>query len=145
MTGVTTVPDSSAGQLVLLVDDEPALLLAFERLLARPGRTIDTADCFAAAEALLQTKTYDVVITDFQLAGNGPPGPDGLELIRRLRLRELPTRSVLMTAYGGPQLAAQAADLGVDAYIDKPVTGRQLRKIVEQLTAPSAASPRRLT
>jgi len=137
--------NSSASQIVLLADDEPALLLSFEMLLARPGRIVDTANCFAAAEVLLQTKTYDVVITDLRLDGRTPRGADGLDIIRLLRLRELPTKSVLMTAYGDSEVRARAADLGVDVYVDKPVSGRRMREILDQFTSSSAESPHRLT
>ncbi|HXK17430.1 MAG TPA: response regulator, partial [Polyangiaceae bacterium] len=53
---------------ILLVDDDPIVLRALRRLLlgARPGWEIDMAESAEAALLLIESKSYDVVVTDLQ-------------------------------------------------------------------------------
>ena len=70
---------------VLLVDDDPIVLRALRRLLlgARPGWEIDMAESAEAALVLLESKTYDVVVTDLHM-----PVLDGLALLNRLKTEQ---------------------------------------------------------
>jgi CheY-like chemotaxis protein len=70
---------------VLLVDDDPIVLRALRRLLlgARPGWEIDMAESAEAALVLLETRAYDVVVTDLHM-----PVLDGITLLRRLKAEQ---------------------------------------------------------
>ncbi len=72
---------------VLLVDDDPIVLRALRRLLlgARPGWEIDMAESAEAGLMLIESKTYDVVVTDLHM-----PVLDGVSLLTRLK-KEHPT------------------------------------------------------
>jgi PleD family two-component response regulator len=67
---------------ILLVDDDPIVLRALRRLLlgGRPGWEIDVAESGDAALSRLESKTYDVVVTDLHM-----PGLDGVTLLGRLK------------------------------------------------------------
>src|SRR4051812_38471635 len=67
---------------ILLVDDDPMVLRALRRLLlgARPGWQIHMAESAEAALVLLETKSYDVVVTDLQM-----PALGGAAFLARLR------------------------------------------------------------
>jgi CheY-like chemotaxis protein len=67
---------------ILLVDDDPIVLRALRRLLlgGRPGWEIDMAESGDAALSLLESKAYDVVVTDLHM-----PGFDGVALLGRLK------------------------------------------------------------
>jgi DNA-binding NarL/FixJ family response regulator len=70
---------------VLLVDDDPIVLRALRRLLlsARPGWEIDMAENGDAALLLLQSRAYDVVVTDLHM-----PVLDGIALLTRLKAEQ---------------------------------------------------------
>src|SRR5262245_7239359 len=91
--------ESSPGT-ILIVDDEPALLRAYSRILRREGYTIETAaDGREAQERLRRrpTAALDLVLTDVQM-----PDIDGLEVLRLARELDPDLPVVIMT--GGPTL-----------------------------------------
>ncbi len=103
---------------VLLVDDEASIRFAVGEFLSANGYTVDAAESRADAEALFAAHAHDIVITDLKLTGNDPRG--GLELIRTVRARAPHATTILMTAYGCTDLAAEAAELGCDVVLSKP-------------------------
>src|SRR5215831_7996948 len=83
--------------LVLLVDDEPALLRAFSRFLETVGFQVRTAQDGEAALDQLRSTRFDVIISDITM-----PGMSGIEFLRLVREHDLDVPIVLMT--GGPTL-----------------------------------------
>jgi len=57
------------------------------------------------------------------------PIMNGLELIARVRERQIPSRIILITAYSSPELYDAAQRLQVDHYLTKPVPLTLLRRI----------------
>ncbi|MBQ4529244.1 MAG: response regulator [Lachnospiraceae bacterium] len=80
-----------------------------------------------AMEALriLETETYDLVITDIRM-----PVMDGLEFIRELRQRNINIAVVLSSTYSDFQYAREGMRLGALDYVSKPLTES---KLVEEL------------
>lgn len=56
-------------QRLLVVDDEPAILIAFRKLLQEPLVAVDGAESIEYAKALLDERSYDAVIADLRLSG----------------------------------------------------------------------------
>ena len=110
---------------ILVVDDEPDLRTLYELTLLREGYRVDTAATLAEARALLQTCSFDVLITDMRL-------PDGLgmELLRDLRAAQRTERAIVMTGYGSADNAVQALRYGAFDYLTKPVDLKQFRTVV---------------
>lgn len=67
------------GPLLLLVDDEPTILLSLGRLLRLSGYRVRTADSGQEALARVRTERFDAVICDLRL-----PDVEGAELFERL-------------------------------------------------------------
>ncbi len=115
---------------VLVVDDEAnlaeALCRALQLLKADPwaAESVPTAE---AALARLAERRYDVLVTDLRL-----PGMDGLELIRRTRCLRPGTRTVLVTAYGTPEVEAQGL-ARADAYLAKPFSLKRFTEVITQV------------
>jgi CheY-like chemotaxis protein len=66
---------------VLYVDDEPGLLEVGKLFLERGGQfTVDTITSAPAALALMNTKSYDAIISDYQM-----PVMDGIEFLKKVR------------------------------------------------------------
>jgi two-component system, chemotaxis family, chemotaxis protein CheY len=91
---------------------------------------IDHASDGEAALTMLRQKKYQLVIADLRMQPIG-----GLQLLRTVRqdyeLQE--TRFLLMTASLFPEPVMTAKLAGVDAYLLKPFTPRQLRAKVDEI------------
>src|SRR6188474_3677914 len=93
---------------ILLVDDDPIVLRALRRLLlgARPGWEIDMAETGDAARRLLESKGYDVVVTDLHM-----PVVDGVTLLRRLKSEQPTVMRVIHSSHVESLSRAQIEDL----------------------------------
>jgi DNA-binding NtrC family response regulator len=116
---------------VLLVDDETAILMAFKKLLQSPGIEIDTADTMESAQAALNNRDYDAVIADLRLGDTG--GEEGLELLRFVKRHNPATPTILITAYGNPEVMEKTYKLGADLYLEKPVSSNTLKNALQNL------------
>jgi two-component system response regulator ResD len=120
---------------VLVVDDEPTLREVVVRYLEREGfRTLEAGDG-DEAEALLRSDSPSLVILDLML-----PGPDGLELCRRIRARSsLPV--IMLTARGEEADRIVGLELGADDYVTKPFSPRELvarvRTVLRRTSVPA--------
>jgi len=105
------------GKRILIVDDEKsvAFFLAEHLTALGAGYEVETAGSGEEALALMQSRTYDLIITDLRM-----PGINGLELIERARSRSPHTRLILMTAYGNRRVESTAYQLGACRYLSKP-------------------------
>lgn len=100
-----------------MVEDEQLIRWAVAETLTGAGhRVIEAPDAATALRAVSQTaEPFDVVLLDSRL-----PDSDDLSLVERIR-REAPASAlVMMTAYGTPQMAEHARQLGVYEIIAKP-------------------------
>lgn len=115
---------------VLIVDDEPAILLSLEFLLGRAGFQTDVA-C-DGAEALQKAATFQphLILLDLML-----PRLSGLDVCRALRtdtaLRH--TKILMLTAQGSAADHAEAMAAGADSYQVKPFSTRDLLTEVRRL------------
>ena len=116
---------------ILIVDDEPNIVLSLEYLMKREGYDVAiAADGEAALEALAQVRP-DLVILDVML-----PKMDGFDVCRRVRAdaRLAGLKILMLTAKGRDTEVAKGLDVGADAYVTKPFSTRELvAKIGEML------------
>lgn len=104
---------------ILLVDDDPASLEAFERALAhQPAMRVATAADGVQGLAVARRIRPDVIISDYQM-----PAMNGFELCRQVRADpELADCIfVVLSGFSDTQLKVQGLDLGVDEYLTKPI------------------------
>ena len=101
---------------------KPSLLIVEDEKTSRDGLRAALDDRFeiyvaedaASAFQLLESETFDVMLTDFRL-----PNEDGMKLIQRAKALPKAPVCILMTAYGSEDLAVQAMKSGADDYIAK--------------------------
>jgi len=112
---------------ILVVDDEPEILTVLEIMLSDLGyKVISAAGGESALSMLRNGESVDLIITDYRM-----PVMDGAEFITELR-KFSPTMPVIMiTASGGVELFIKALSLGVFEYINKPIVGHELERIVK--------------
>lgn len=108
-----------------MVDDEPDLRTLYELTLLREGYRVETAGSVQEGTAQLQSRHFDVVITDMRL-----PDGIGMELLLQLREQSRSERCIVMTAYGSAENAVEALRAGAFDYLTKPVDLRQFRQVV---------------
>jgi DNA-binding NtrC family response regulator len=118
---------------LLIVDDEEAALFAMREYFTSLRYQVDTASDLEGAQRLLGTRRYSVVIADLRLTPCGRT--EGLELLAGVREHSPSSRTILLTAYGSPEVEAQARALGVDALLDKPQPLHQIARLVQRLLA----------
>ena len=99
---------------VLIVDDDELLLRAACRLL-QDEWDIDTARSAADAATILKEKSFDAVITDYEM-----PGKDGLWLLTQVKKSNPNTRRVLYSGIGPSTLPKYLASGLVGRFITKP-------------------------
>ncbi|MEN9560491.1 MAG: hypothetical protein RLZZ502_1702, partial [Pseudomonadota bacterium] len=116
---------------VLVVDDEPDLLLLIELTLSKLGLKVVKADSFRQAKKILDQhargeQKFDLCISDMNL-GDG----SGLDLIADIQLNRLDIPIAILTAYGNSENAVAALKAGAFDYLAKPVSLDQLRSLVK--------------
>jgi DNA-binding NtrC family response regulator len=110
---------------ILVVDDEKSLRCALSDELAENGYQVDSADSGEAALRLLETKPFDLIISDVVMSGIG--GPD---LLTHIKKNTPKTELILMTAYGTVDAAVDAVKKGALDYICKPFELERLLRFV---------------
>lgn len=119
------------GHLVIVVEDAGDCCAALEVALASDS-WFQVRSCRSAEEALdlLREATPAAVVTDIHL-----PGLDGLALTRALRAA-FPASSLVIVAVSGdgdPELGGRAIAAGADAFLPKPYSPREVRRVLEDL------------
>ncbi|GBD57836.1 response regulator [Gluconobacter wancherniae] len=114
---MNTTPSARTKGLILVVEDDPALLLMMRYNLEQRGYRVETAADGESALLALETSRPDAAVLDWML-----PGLSGLDLCRRIRahpsMRDLPV--LLLTARTDERDAIRGLDTGADDYLVKP-------------------------
>jgi two-component system alkaline phosphatase synthesis response regulator PhoP len=110
---------------VLVVDDEAAIRYSVSKTLQRVGYNVRDAASGEDALDVIQTQTFDVVLTDIRM-----PGLDGVELVRRIKDADPDTVVILMTAYPTLGTAVEALRLGAHDYLIKPSSSQDIKTSV---------------
>ncbi|MBN1122473.1 MAG: response regulator [Anaerolineae bacterium] len=117
---------------ILVIDDDPNLLLLLTKMLARIGAKTTTAETGVEGLDLLDKVNYDLLILDLML-----PDVDGYEILRRLREEtrydKLPI--LILSARADPDAISRGLGLGADGYLTKPYLPNTLTSRVRTLLA----------
>jgi two-component system, OmpR family, alkaline phosphatase synthesis response regulator PhoP len=126
---------------ILLIEDEPGLLLALTDLLAGEGYEVDTAQDGISGFDSAWSGRCDLILLDIML-----PGKSGFDVCRDLRQRNVSTPILMLTARGQLTDKVVGLKLGADDYLTKPFEPLELLARVEALlrrrTPAAAASDR---
>ncbi|QIF03813.1 response regulator transcription factor [Roseimicrobium sp. ORNL1] len=106
---------------ILLAEDEKKLAGFITKALRECGYAVDEAYDGPQALELATTKSYDTIILDLML-----PGRDGLSVLKLLRLQQIATPVLILTARGEVSERIEGLELGADDYMGKPFSMREL-------------------
>ena len=100
---------------ILVADDEPAMMQMMVRRLKRLGYEPEEAEDGRAALACVEKTKYDLIVTDIYM-----PGVTGLELLRQAKETDPQTQVIVVTAGATLENAIEALNSGAFAYLMKP-------------------------
>jgi two-component system response regulator GlrR len=110
---------------ILVVDDEPDMLVNVARILRRGPYVCVTAGSGEEALALAERDQPDLIVSDLRM-----PGRDGLALLRALKQLSASTPVIIFTAYATDATAQEALAAGANAFLAKPFTATELLELV---------------
>ena len=124
--------DDLAGLRILLVEDDSVSMFAARRVLEKAGHTVSAATDGSEVLPLLREHDFDVILMDVQL-----PVMDGLQATAGIRAEtSLGDKSripiVAMTAYAMSGDREKFLAAGMDDYIAKPVSARELLDVLRR-------------
>jgi two-component system phosphate regulon response regulator PhoB len=113
----------SASKRVLIVDDEAPIREMIAVALEMAGYECDEADSAQSAHARIVDNKPDMLLLDWMM-----PGTSGIEFARRLRKDEVTADIpiIMLTAKADEDNKIQGLEAGVDDYITKPFSPREL-------------------
>ncbi len=117
---------------ILVVDDEEAVVFVLSKSLKKLGDKYEIVTAHDGYEALekIQESSFDLVITDLRM-----PGMNGIQLTEAIQAQSPGTTVIWATAYGSPQIEAEAARLDVHRYLSKPLDVDEIRRIAQAALA----------
>jgi len=125
---------------ILVVDDDPGILEGL-RLALSPRYRVLTAGSTPDALQVFREKGVDLLIADIKM-----PGPDGVALVREIRLVDLKVPILVITAHPEPPKTEALATEGIAGYFRKPFSltllSDRVHRLLESLP-PSPAIPAR--
>ena len=124
-------PVEESPPVILLVDDEPRILSALQRLLRREGYRILTAGSGAAALSILDQESVNIILSDLRM-----PEMDGFAFLGAVQDRGLEAARVLMSGNADLKLVIDGVNEGrFSQFIEKPWVDDalkiSLRKLIE--------------
>lgn len=129
----------SAAPRVLVVDDEPGVLLSIAAILELEGYDVAAAAGTEEALAYLRAAPFDVVLTDLTMEGpTGRDGAAGLSLVAELQRRWPQTLAIILTGYASLDSAIAAIREGAYDYLFKPCAIDELKATVARAVERSA-------
>jgi two-component system alkaline phosphatase synthesis response regulator PhoP len=115
-------------QRILLVEDEPGLLMTLTDRLVSEGFTVETATDGEAGLERALAETFDLIILDV-----GLPRKNGFDVCRDLRQRSVGVPIIMLTARGQVVDKVVGLKIGADDYVTKPFEMMELLARIEAL------------
>lgn len=115
---------------ITIIDDEPKIRKGLQHILDKQPAWNVKGVFENGAEALeyLENNTTDVIITDIKM-----PEMNGLEMIARLREKDMRASILILSGYSNFYFAQQAIELGVSRYMLKPTNPKELIEVLEKI------------
>lgn len=116
------------GRRLLIVDDEPAIVMTLSAILQRHNFEVTTADNVASALQAISKQEFDILVTDLNI---GQPG-DGFTVVSALRRTHPNAIALIITGFPAFDKALQAIREQVDDFLVKPIHPDELVEVIER-------------
>lgn len=115
---------------VLIVDDEPGIVMSLEFLMKREGYAVSVANDGPSGLAAIRGQRPDLVLLDVMM-----PGMNGFDVCAAVRADEAlaGVKILMLTAKGRDTDTAKGLAVGADAFMTKPFGTRELAAKVRDL------------
>ena len=115
---------------ILVVDDEPNIVLSLEYLMRQAGFEVSTATDGEEALEAIEKQPPDLILLDVMM-----PKHDGYEVCQRVRSRDewKDVKIVMLTARGREIEREKGLSLGADDYVTKPFATQELVEKLRQV------------
>ena len=113
----------------MVVEDHADTLKVLARLLGHFGHEISVADGAQSALEIVESKEFDVVLSDI-----GLPDGSGYEVIAQAK-RKQPVKGVALTGFDEDEDIRRSREAGFDFHLTKPVDFHELRTVLGQITS----------
>lgn len=117
------------GRRILLVEDDETIVSVLREMMTANGHAVTVAGNALQALAETARMRFDAVICDLDL-----PGMSGLDLVRIWRGQGMDAPVLALTARTQSDAEKLCLQAGMDAFLRKPVSGRQLQQAIEALS-----------
>ena len=111
---------------LLLVEDEPGLVMTLTDRLSAEGYDVDSASDAASGQTKASSGSFDVIVLDVML-----PGGNGFDICRAVRQKGVQTPILMLTARGQVVDRVVGLKLGADDYLVKPFEMAELLARIE--------------
>jgi two-component system phosphate regulon response regulator PhoB len=115
---------------ILIVEDEPDIRELLNFTISRSGHSVIEAETAEDALTILDRGTPELIIIDWML-----PGMDGIDLAKKLRADELTKELpiIMLTARGEESDKLRSFEAGIDDYVTKPFSPKELMARIKAL------------
>ncbi len=116
---------------ILIVDDDPDILLAAKMFLRQYFQIIHTEKNPAHIPDLLRNETYDVILLDMNFSRDANTGKEGFYWLNKILEIDPAAIVIFITGYGDVELAVQGIKEGATHFILKPWDNKKLLATIE--------------
>ncbi|HEX6100493.1 MAG TPA: ATP-binding protein, partial [Thermoanaerobaculia bacterium] len=113
---------------LLVVEDDDATRVMLDVALRNFGASVTTAASAAEAMKVVDSRHFDLVVSDI-----GLPGEDGCTMLERMRRTRAGLRAIAVTAYASPSERDRALAAGFERWIPKPIDPVALAEEIRRL------------
>jgi len=111
---------------ILIVDDEPAILLLTTNALTKEEYDVRGTNSGHEALGIIERESFDLLLIDVLM-----PDINGLELLQRAREFDPNVTAVIMTGYSTVDITLESLKVGAQSFLAKPFTAQELRAAVK--------------
>ena len=110
---------------ILIIDDEENMLHMLKTILSKEGYEIITARNGIEGLEKIETNLFDTILCDLRM-----PEMDGLSFLKTVKVKNIHSTIIMMSAYGTIDLAVEAMKHGAYDYISKPFDNDKIISLV---------------
>ena len=117
---------------ILVIDDDPDVLTAVRLLLKPLVKEVVTDKNPEKISSLLSTHSFDLILLDMNFKSAINTGNEGLFLLRKIKESKSEAAIIMITAYGGVDLAVKSLKEGASDFVIKPWHNEKLLETIQE-------------